>query len=93
MALSDSLPQINLGVQGGTQGVPHNSKFEKHLRSKKTRNISDEHGDCFDQDMANMEKRYQGNWTTAVLAAHYWTFLRDALHVHYKRHIKRIQKS
>ncbi|GFU61844.1 hypothetical protein TNCV_4564881 [Trichonephila clavipes] len=30
MALSDSLPQINLGVQGRTQGGPHNDD-ERHL--------------------------------------------------------------
>ncbi|GBM27585.1 hypothetical protein AVEN_35251-1 [Araneus ventricosus] len=30
--------------------------------------VSDEHGESFHQDMANMEKRYQGNWFTAMLA-------------------------
>ncbi|GBN51405.1 hypothetical protein AVEN_64935-1 [Araneus ventricosus] len=25
--------------------------------------ISDEHGECFHQDIANIKKRYQGNWS------------------------------
>ncbi|GBM41500.1 hypothetical protein AVEN_265722-1 [Araneus ventricosus] len=25
--------------------------------------VSDEHGELFHQDIANMEKRYQGNWS------------------------------
>ncbi|GBM81279.1 hypothetical protein AVEN_84693-1 [Araneus ventricosus] len=30
--------------------------------------VSDEHDERFHQDIANMEKRYQGNWSTAMLA-------------------------
>ncbi|GBM32309.1 hypothetical protein AVEN_223346-1 [Araneus ventricosus] len=29
--------------------------------------VSDEHGERFHQDIANMEKRYQGNWSMAML--------------------------
>ncbi|GBO11756.1 hypothetical protein AVEN_228379-1 [Araneus ventricosus] len=30
--------------------------------------VSDEHGERFHQDVANVEKRYQGNWSTTKLA-------------------------
>jgi len=33
------------------------------------REVSDEHGERFHQDMA-MEKRYQGKWTSSILAGY-----------------------
>jgi len=30
--------------------------------------VSDEHGERFHQDIATMEKRYQGKWYTTMLA-------------------------
>ncbi|GBO39306.1 hypothetical protein AVEN_144080-1 [Araneus ventricosus] len=55
--------------------------------------LSDEHCEYFHQDISNMEKRCQGNWTSAMLADYCWTLIRDAPHVHYKRQAKRNQKS
>ncbi|GBL94397.1 hypothetical protein AVEN_7369-1 [Araneus ventricosus] len=55
--------------------------------------VSDKHGERLHQDIANMDKRYQGNWSTAVLAEYCWTLVRDAPHVHYKRQAKRNRKS
>ncbi|GBM46312.1 hypothetical protein AVEN_88006-1 [Araneus ventricosus] len=55
--------------------------------------VSDEHGERSHQDMANMKKRYQGNWSTAMLADYCWTLIRDASHVHYKRQAKRNRNS
>ncbi|GBM49871.1 hypothetical protein AVEN_150752-1 [Araneus ventricosus] len=55
--------------------------------------VSDEHGERFHQDIANMEKRYQANWSTAMLADYCWTLIRDAPHVHYKRQAKRNRKT
>ncbi|GBM00704.1 hypothetical protein AVEN_150879-1 [Araneus ventricosus] len=55
--------------------------------------VSDEHGERFHQDIANMEKQYQGNWSTPMLADYCWTLIRDAPHVRYKRQAKRNQKS
>ncbi|GBM64639.1 hypothetical protein AVEN_91708-1 [Araneus ventricosus] len=46
--------------------------------------VSDEHSKRFHQDIANMEKWYQGNWAMPMLADYCWTFIRDAPHVHYK---------
>ena len=34
--------------------------------------VSDEHGECFDQHISSMEKRYQGKWNCAVLADCCW---------------------
>ncbi|GFW97954.1 hypothetical protein TNCV_2599931 [Trichonephila clavipes] len=44
MALSDSLPQINLGVQGGTQGGPHTATREtcEHSMAEAVREAVDE---------------------------------------------------
>jgi hypothetical protein len=39
--------------------------------------VSDEHGERFHQDIATMEKRYQGNWSTSMLADYCWTLARD----------------
>lgn len=47
--------------------------------------VSDEHGERFHQDIATMEKRYQGKWTTTMLADYCWSLIRDATHVSYKR--------
>ncbi|GBM68742.1 hypothetical protein AVEN_263566-1 [Araneus ventricosus] len=55
--------------------------------------VSDEHGEHFHQDMANMGKRYQGTCSTTMLADYCWTLIRDAPHVHYKRQDKRNRKS
>ncbi|GBN18044.1 hypothetical protein AVEN_163683-1 [Araneus ventricosus] len=55
--------------------------------------VSDEHGEHFHQDIANMGKRYQGNWTTSMLADYCWMLIRAAPHVHYKWQAKRNRKS
>ncbi|GBM98956.1 hypothetical protein AVEN_149778-1 [Araneus ventricosus] len=55
--------------------------------------VSDGHVERFHQDMANMEKRYQGHLSTAMLADYCWKLIRDAPHVHYKREAKRNRKS
>jgi len=35
--------------------------------------VSDEHGERFHQDIMTMEKRYQGKWTSSMLAHYCWT--------------------
>lgn len=47
--------------------------------------VSDEHGERFHQDIATMEKRYQGNWNPSMLADYCWTLQRDAPNTQYKR--------
>ena len=39
--------------------------------------VSDEHGERFHQDIATIEKRYQGKWSTSSLADYCWSFIRD----------------
>ena len=46
--------------------------------------VSDEHGECFHQDISSMEKGYQGKWNCAMLADCCWTWARDALTMEYK---------
>ncbi|GBM61148.1 hypothetical protein AVEN_26747-1 [Araneus ventricosus] len=55
--------------------------------------VSDEHGERFYQNIAHTEKRYQGNWSTPMLADYCWTLIKNASHVHYKRQAKRNRKS
>lgn len=47
--------------------------------------VSDEHGERFHQDVATMEKRYQGKWSPTFLADYCWTLLRDAKESKYRR--------
>lgn len=51
--------------------------------------VSDEHGERFHQDIANMEKRYQGKWNVSMLADYCWTITRDIPEAEYKRAAKR----
>lgn len=51
--------------------------------------VSDEHGERFHQDIAAMEKRYEGKWSPTLLADYCWTIARDAPDVAYKRQAKR----
>jgi len=47
--------------------------------------VSDEHGERFDQDILAMEKRYQGKWTSSILADYCWTLNRDVPEAKYRR--------
>ena len=39
--------------------------------------VRDEHGEKFHQDIATIEKRYQGKWSTSNLAVYCWSLIRD----------------
>ena len=41
--------------------------------SRKSREVSDEHGERFHQDILAMENRYQVKWTSGILADYCWT--------------------
>jgi len=47
--------------------------------------VSDEHGERFHQDILAMEKRYQGKWTSRMLADYCWTLKRDVPEANYRR--------
>ena len=47
--------------------------------------VSDEHGERFHQQIADVETRYQGKWNGAVLAEYCWTIVRDLPDKQYKR--------
>ena len=51
--------------------------------------LSDEHGERFHQDVAVMEKRYQGKWNPSMLADYCWTLSRDRPDTFYTRKSKR----
>ena len=45
--------------------------------------VSDEHGERLHQDILAMEKRYQGKWTSGILADYCWTLKRDVHEANY----------
>jgi hypothetical protein len=45
--------------------------------------VSDEHGECFLQEINMMDERYQGKWSPSMLADCYWTMVRIASEVRY----------
>jgi hypothetical protein len=47
--------------------------------------VSDEHGERFHQDILAKEKRYQGKWTSRMLAHYCWTLIRDVPEANYRR--------
>lgn len=47
--------------------------------------VSDEHGERFHQDISAIEQRYQGQWTTNMLADYCWTLKRDVPDAKYSR--------
>jgi hypothetical protein len=53
--------------------------LESHLDffPKSFGEVSDEHGERFYQDIIVMEMRYQGKWTSSMLADYCWTLKRD----------------
>ena len=51
--------------------------------------VSDEHGERFHQDIAAMEKRYQGKWNPSMLADYCWTLVQVDPAAEYKRQVKK----
>lgn len=47
--------------------------------------VSDEHGERFHQQIATIEKRYQGKWIPAMLGDYCWTLKRETAVTSYKR--------
>jgi hypothetical protein len=50
--------------------------------------VSDEHGEHFHQEIATMKKRYQGKWSTSMLADCCWTVVGNAPEQLHKRQAK-----
>jgi hypothetical protein len=40
--------------------------------------VSDEHGEHFHKDIAEMEGRYKGKWSPSTLGDYCWTLMRDS---------------
>ena len=55
--------------------------------------VSDEHGERFHQDIAAMEKWYQGKWSPSMLADYCWTITKDVPDIEYKRQAKKHRAS
>jgi hypothetical protein len=54
--------------------------------------VSDEHGERFHQEIANMGKRYQRKWSTSMLAVSCWTLAKNVHEQLHKRQAKRSRK-
>ena len=46
--------------------------------------VSDEHSERFHQDVMATEKRYQGKWTSSMLADYCWTLKMDVRDAKYR---------
>ena len=46
--------------------------------------VSEEQGEPFYQDIKEMERRYQGKWSTAMLADYCWSLQIDEPHANHK---------
>ena len=51
--------------------------------------VSDEHGERFHQDIAEIEQRYQGKWSVNVLAGYRSSLMTDKPNAHHRRACKR----
>jgi hypothetical protein len=58
----------------------HSDFFPQNLGA-----VSDEHGQRLHQDIAAMEKRYQGKWNVSMLSDYCWSIIRDVPEINYKR--------
>ena len=47
--------------------------------------VSEEHGERFHQDIAAMEKRYQGRWDTAMMGDYVWSLVRKDQGTHSRK--------
>ena len=62
----------------------HFSRFPENLGD-----MSDEQGECFDQDFGDMEVCYQGCWDATMLADYCWSIKRDdAGTSHFRKSVK-----
>jgi len=61
--------------------------LDSHLDffSENLSKVSDEHGERFHQDILTMEKRYQGKWTSSMLADYCWTLKMDVPDTKYQQ--------
>lgn len=50
--------------------------------------VNDEHWERFYQEIADMESRYKGKWSPAILANFSWNLMRDEPDISYKRQRK-----
>jgi len=51
--------------------------------------VSDEHGECFHQNVAAMEGIYKGKWSPSKLADHCWTLMCDSPNWTFNRQAKK----
>ena len=51
--------------------------------------ISDEHEERFHQDIAKIEKRYQGKWSVKAVAEYCSSLMTDEQNAHHRRACKR----
>lgn len=55
--------------------------------------VNDEHGGRFNQDIAVIEKRYQGKWEQSMLADYCCSLIRETARSSYKRNADGSRKS
>ena len=74
--VNEMLTQFH-GLNVNTSLKLHFLHSHSDLFPGKLKSVSDEHGERFHQDIATIEKRYQGKWSTSSLADYCWSLIRD----------------
>ena len=59
--------------------------LDSHFFTKNLGAVSDEHRERFHQDILSMETRYQGKWSSSMLADYCWTLKSDIPEAKYSR--------
>jgi hypothetical protein len=90
--MADNYRELMANLLKGYKSVGCNMSLKIHFFALSSRffppncgAVSDKHGRRFHQDIATMEKRYQGKWSPSMLADYCWTVARDAPCNEYKR--------
>jgi hypothetical protein len=58
----------------------HVDQFPENLGA-----VSEEQGECFCQDVKEMERWYQGRWSVSMMADYCWMLIRDECDTTHKR--------
>ena len=60
-------------------------RLSLRLHPRKSRTVSDKHGQWFHQDISTVEKRCQGKWSNSMLVDYCWTLRRQVPQARYSR--------
>jgi hypothetical protein len=72
-----------------SKGYGHFLRSHLDYFSENCGSVSDEHGERFRQDIAAMEGRYNGKWSSSMLINYCWTLMRGSPNLTFKKKAKK----